>query len=132
MSMTDPIADLLTRLRNAMMARHRTVDVPSSKLKVEIARILSEEGYVAGYEVVGDGRQSVLRVALKYGTTGVRAITGLERVSRPGRRVYCGKGEIPRVLGGLGITLLSTPTGVLTGTASQRAGVGGEVLCNVW
>jgi small subunit ribosomal protein S8 len=132
MSMTDPIADLLTRLRNGLMARHKTVDVPASKMKAEIARILAEEGYLTGYELVEDGRQGKLRLQLKYGNTGEKAITGLERVSRPGRRVYCGKGEIPRVLGGLGITILSTPKGVLTGTASQKAGVGGEVLCNVW
>jgi len=132
MSMTDPIADLLTRLRNGLMARHKTVDVPASKVKAEIARILAEEGYLTGYELVEDGRQGLLRLQLKYGSTGEKAITGLERVSRPGRRVYCGKGEIPRVLGGLGITILSTPKGLLTGTASQRAGVGGEVLCNVW
>jgi small subunit ribosomal protein S8 len=132
MSMTDPIADLLTRLRNGMMARHKTVDVPASKVKAEIARILAEEGYLSGYELVEDTRQGVLRLQLKYGNAGEKAITGLERVSRPGRRVYCGKGEIPRVLGGLGITILSTPKGVLTGTASQQAGVGGEVLCNVW
>ena len=132
MSMTDPIADLLTRLRNGLMARHKTVDVPASKMKAEIARILAEEGYLTGYELVEDGHQGVLRIQLKYGSSGEKVITGLERVSRPGRRVYCGKGGIPRVLGGLGITILSTPTGVLTGTASQRAGVGGEVLCNVW
>jgi small subunit ribosomal protein S8 len=122
----------LTRLRNGMMARHKTVDVPASKVKAEIARILAEEGYLSGYELVEDSRQGVLRLQLKYGNAGEKAITGLERVSRPGRRVYCGKGEIPRVLGGLGITILSTPKGVLTGTASQQAGVGGEVLCNVW
>jgi len=132
MSMTDPIADLLTRLRNGLMARHKTVDVPASKMKAEIARILAEEGYLTGYELVEDGRQGLLRLQLKYGNSGEKAITGVERVSRPGRRVYCGKGEIPRVLGGLGITILSTPKGVLTGTASQKAGVGGEVLCNVW
>ena len=132
MSMTDPIADLLTRLRNGLMARHKTVAVPASKMKAEIARILAEEGYLTGYELVADDRQGVLRIQLKYGSSGEKVITGLERVSRPGRRVYCGKGEIPRVLGGLGITILSTPKGVLTGTASQRAGVGGEVLCNVW
>ena len=132
MSMTDPIADLLTRLRNGLMARHKTVDVPASKMKAEIARILAEEGYLTGYELVADDRQGVLRIQLKYGSSGEKVITGLERVSRPGRRVYCGTDEIPRVLGGLGITILSTPKGVLTGTASQRAGVGGEVLCNVW
>ena len=132
MSMTDPIADLLTRVRNGLMARHKTIDVPASKMKAEIARILAEEGYLSGYELVQGGPQGVLRLQLKYGHDGEKAITGLERVSRPGRRVYCGKGEIPRVLGGLGITILSTPKGVLTGTASQSAGVGGEILCNVW
>ena len=132
MSMTDPIADLLTRLRNGLMARHKTVDVPASRVKAEIARILAEEGYLTGFELVEDDRQGLLRLQLKYGSSGEKVITGLERVSRPGRRVYCGKDEIPRVLGGLGITILSTPKGVLTGTASQRAGVGGEVLCNVW
>jgi small subunit ribosomal protein S8 len=101
-------------------------------VKAEIARILAEEGYLTGFERVDDGQQGVLRLQLKYANTGEKAITGLERVSRPGRRVYCGKGEIPKVLGGLGITILSTPKGVLTGAASQRAGVGGEVLCNVW
>jgi small subunit ribosomal protein S8 len=99
MSMTDPIADLLTRLRNGLMARHKTVDVPASKVKAEIARILAEEGYLTGYELVEDGRQGLLRLQLKYGSTGEKAITGLERVSRPGRRVYCGKGEIPRGAG---------------------------------
>ena len=132
MSMTDPIADLLTRIRNGMMARHRVVDVPASRLKVEIARILQQEGYVEGFEVAEETRQGVLRIRLKYGSAGERAITGLERVSRPGRLVYCGKGEIPKVLGGLGITILSTPKGILTGAASQQLGVGGEVLCNVW
>ena len=134
MSMTDPIADLLTRIRNGMLARHRSVDVPSSKMKVEIVRILREEGYVEGFELLEtEGHaQGTLRVQLKYGHAGERAITGVERVSRPGRRVYCGKGEIPKVLGGLGITILSTPKGVLTGAASQRLGVGGEILCNVW
>jgi small subunit ribosomal protein S8 len=132
MSMTDPIADLLTRVRNGLLARHKTVDVPASRMKVQIARILAEEGYLSGYELVEDGRQGILRIQLKYGNAGEKAITGLERVSRPGRRVYCGKGEIPRVLGGLGVTILSTPKGILTGAASQRLGVGGEVLCNVW
>ena len=132
MSMTDPIADLLTRIRNGLLARHKTVDVPSSRMKAEIVKILREEGYVDDFEVAQEGPQGVLRIRLKYSTDGEKAITGLERVSRPGRRVYCGKGEIPKVLGGLGITILSTPKGVLTGQASEKLGVGGEVLCNIW
>ncbi len=132
MSMTDPIADLLTRIRNAQMAKYKSVDVPSSRMKVSIAKILEDEGYIDNFKVVDDARQGVLRIHLKYGGAGERTITGLERVSRPGRRVYCGKDEIPKVLGGMGITILSTPKGVLTGAACRKLGVGGEVLCNVW
>jgi small subunit ribosomal protein S8 len=132
MSMTDPIADLLTRIRNGQMARHKSVDVPSSRMKVAIATILKDEGYIENFKVVEDERQGTLRLSLKYGSAGEKVITGLERVSRPGRRVYCGKDEIPRVLGGMGITILSTPKGVITGSACRRLGVGGEILCNVW
>ena len=132
MSMTDPIADLLSRIRNAQMAKHATVDAPASKVKAEIVRILREEGYLDDFQTVGEGPKSVIRIRLKYGSGGERTITGLERVSRPGRRVYCGKDEIPRVLGGLGVTILSTPQGIMTGTACRKVGVGGEVLCNVW
>ena len=132
MSMTDSIADLLTRIRNAQSARHATVDVPSSRMKVAIASILKDEGFVENFTQVEDPRQAILRIHLKYGPTGERAITGLERVSKPGRRVYRGKDEIPKVLGGLGVTILSTPKGVLTGSACRKLGVGGEVLCNVW
>jgi len=132
MSMTDPIADLLTRIRNGQMARHKSVDVPLSRMKVEITKILKDEGYIDNFKVAEDERQGILRVNLKYGSAGEKAITGLERVSRPGRRVYCGKDEIPRVLGGMGITILSTPKGVLTGSTCRRLGVGGEILCNVW
>jgi small subunit ribosomal protein S8 len=132
MSMTDPIADLLTRIRNGQMARHKSVDVPSSRMKVAIAKILKDEGYIESFKVVEDGHQGTLRVSLKYGSAGEKVITGLERVSRPGRRVYCGKDEIPRVLGGMGITILSTPKGVITGSTCRRLGVGGEILCNVW
>lgn len=132
MSMTDPIADLLTRIRNGQMARHKSVDVPLSRMKVAITKILKDEGYIDNFKVVEDERQGILRVNLKYGSAGEKAITGLERVSRPGRRVYCGKDGIPRVLGGMGITILSTPKGVLTGSACRRLGVGGEILCNVW
>ena len=133
MSMTDPIADLLTRIRNAYAARHETLDVPASRMKAEILRILEAEGYIAGHEVRDqDSPQGSIRVQLKYGADGVKAITRLERVSRPGRRVYCGKNDIPKVLNGLGITIVSTSRGVMSGGDCHRAGVGGEVLCNVW
>lgn len=132
MSMTDPIADLLTRIRNAQSAKHKTLDVPASKMKVAIVAILKDEGYVDNFSVVEEGPQGRVRIHLKYGHGGERGIHGLERVSRPGRRVYCGKDEIPKVLDGLGLTILSTPKGVLTGQACRRLGVGGEVLCNIW
>ena len=132
MSMTDPIADLLTRIRNAQVARHKTVDVPASKIKVAIVTILKDEGFVDNFKLVEAAVQGTIRIQLKYGNTGERAIQGLERVSRPGRRVYCGKDEIPKVLDGLGLTILSTPRGVMTGQSCRRLGVGGEILCNVW
>ena len=132
MSMTDPIADLLTRIRNGQMAKHATVDAPASRMKLHIVQILKDEGYIEDFQVIDKDERDVLRVKLKYVPAGVRAITGIERVSRPGRRVYCGKDEIPKVLGGLGVTILSTPKGILTGSACRKAGVGGEVLCNVW
>jgi len=137
MSVNDPIADMLTRLRNALLAGHQLVALPSSKLKVAIAKILKEEGYIASYEVV-DGMttgQKVLRVRLKY--VGERrdrksVITGLERISRPGRRVYTNKREIPWVLSGMGIAIVSTPKGVMTGQRARQLGVGGEILCKIW
>jgi small subunit ribosomal protein S8 len=137
MTFTDPIADMLTRIRNAVMAGHPTVAMPSSKLKVSIAKIMKDEGYIGGYEVA-DGKhpdQKVLRIRLKY--VGERrerhpVITQLERVSRPGRRVYAGKQEIPWVLSGMGIAILSTPKGVMTGQRARQLGVGGEILCKVW
>jgi small subunit ribosomal protein S8 len=132
MSMTDPVSDLLTRIRNAQMAKHKTVDVPSSRMKVAIVKILKDEGYIDNFKIIEDGGRAILRLHLKYGSGGERTIAGLERVSRPGRRVYCGKDEIPKVLGGLGITILSTPKGVMTGATCRKLGVGGEVLCNVW
>lgn len=137
MNVTDPIADMLTRIRNAVMAGHPTVALPNSKLKVAIAKILKDEGYISSYEVV-DGKtpsQKVLRLRLKYiGERRERkpVITGLQRVSRPGRRVYSGKTEIPWVLSGMGIAILSTPKGVMTGQRARQLGVGGEVLCKVW
>ena len=132
MNMTDPIADMLTRIRNGVRARLPKVDIPSSRLKGEIARILKNEGYIANFKVVEDTRQGSIRVFLKYGPGRERVITDLQRVSRPGCRIYCGKGEIPRVYGGLGINILSTSHGVMTGREAARTGVGGEILCNVW
>lgn len=132
MSMTDPIADLLTRIRNALQAKHASVEIPKSRMKVEIVKILRDEGYIEDFSVLDDEIQGKIDVRLRYLGDGTRSITGLERVSRPGRRVYCGKGEIPRVLNGLGITILSTSKGVMTGQTCRDQGVGGEVLCNVW
>ncbi|HZM60324.1 MAG TPA: 30S ribosomal protein S8 [Vicinamibacterales bacterium] len=137
--MTDPISDMLARLRNAVSAKHSRVDMPASKLKAEIARILQDEGYIQGFRLVEEpsektGRQprQVIRLFLKYGPRGERVITGLARVSRPGRRVYLGVEDVPQVLGGLGTSILTTSRGVMTGRAARKAGVGGEVLCNVW
>lgn len=133
MVMTDPIADMLTRIRNASRARHESVDVPSSKLKLEIARVLKEQGYIRDFKLVDEDKpQPTLRIFLKYGPDRTQAITGVRRVSTPGRRVYTGKDRIPRVLGGLGIAVLSTPRGVMSDREARRAGVGGEVLCYVW
>jgi small subunit ribosomal protein S8 len=132
MNMTDPIADMLTRIRNGVRAKLPKVDIPRSKLKVEIARILKDEGYVANFKVTEDDKQGVLRVYLKYGPGMERVITDVQRVSKPGCRIYCGKGEIPRVYGGLGINIISTSRGVMTGKTAAREGVGGEILCNVW
>ena len=136
--MTDPISDMLARLRNAVSAKHTRVDVPASKLKAEIARILQDEGYIQGFRLVEEtgqlGRQpqQLIRMFLKYGPRGERVITGVARVSRPGRRVYLGVDEVPQVLGGLGTSILTTSHGVMTGRAARKAGIGGEVLCNVW
>jgi small subunit ribosomal protein S8 len=132
MNMTDPIADMLTRVRNGVRAKLSKVDVPASKLKIEIARILKQEGYVSNMKVIGDEPQKAIRIYLRYGPGMERAITNLQRVSRPGCRIYCGKHEIPRVLGGMGINILSTSRGVMTGKEAARNGVGGEILCNVW
>jgi small subunit ribosomal protein S8 len=134
--MTDPIADMLSRIRNATIGRHARVDMPSSRLKVEIARILESEGYIQGFKVLepqaGERVQALLRVFLKYGPRGERVITGIQRVSRPGRRVYFGRDAVPDVLAGLGTSILTTSQGVMTGREAVKAGVGGEVLCNVW
>ena len=128
----DPISDMLTRVRNAMAARHPKVDVPASRLKAEVARILKEEGYIANYKVAEEGAKKTIKIYLKYSAGNASVITRIERVSRPGCRVYVGRNEIPRVLGGLGINILTTPKGVMTGRQARKAGVGGEVLCDSW
>ena len=131
MSLTDPVADFLARIRNAIRARHQKMDVPASTLKTEIARILKEEGYISNYKVQDEEGKLVLRVYLKYGGAEA-AIRDLARISRPGCRVYVGRDEIKRVQGGLGISILTTPKGVMTGRQARREGVGGELLCEVW
>ena len=130
--MTDPVADMLTRIRNALTARHTRVNIPASNLKVEIAKILKEEGYVHDFERVADDKQGVLKISLRRASDGSNVIFGLRRVSRPGCRIYVNKGEIPRVQGGLGVNILSTSRGLMTGRRATREGVGGEILCNVW
>jgi small subunit ribosomal protein S8 len=132
MNLTDPVADFLTRIRNAHRARHQKLDVPASRLKAEIARILKEEGYISNYKPVEENGQQQLRVYLKYGPNNEAVIRDLQRVSRPGCRVYIGKDEIRRVQGGLGISIMTTPKGVMTGRQARREGVGGEILCEVW
>ena len=129
---TDPIADMLTRIRNANTANHENVDIPASRMKRAIAEILKEEGFIRNYEVVSEGPQGTLRVTLKYGPEKEKVITGLRRISRPGLRVYTGRGEIPRVLGGLGLVIMSTSKGIMSGKRAKREGCGGEVLAYVW
>ena len=133
MTMSDPIADMLTRIRNANTAKHDTVDVPASKLKIAIAEILFNEGYIAKYEIVDEGSWSTIRITLKYGVDkNEKVISGLKRISKPGLRVYAASNELPKVLGGLGTAIISTNQGVLTDKEARRLGVGGEVLCFVW
>ena len=132
MQITDPIADMLTRIRNASAAGHDTVDIPASKMKKAIAQILLDEGYVRTYQLIDDGTQGIIRVTLKYGPSREKTITGLRRVSRPGLRVYAGADELPRVLRGLGIAIISTSKGVMTDKAARTGNVGGEVLAFVW
>jgi small subunit ribosomal protein S8 len=129
---SDPIADMLMRLRNAMSAKHQKVDVPASKLKSEIARILKDEGYILNYKLVDEGSHKAIRVYLKYTPANAPVISKIERISRPGCRVYVGKDDIPKVLGGLGINILTTPKGVMTGRTARKEGVGGELLCTVY
>jgi len=132
MTMTDPIADMLTRIRNANVVKHETVDVPASNIKKELSRILLEEGFIRGYDVIEDGKQGIIRIQLKYGQTGERVISGLKRISKPGMRVYAAKHEVPRVLNGLGISIISTSKGILTDKQARKENVGGEVICYVW
>ena len=132
MQITDPIADMLTRIRNANSSKHESVNVPASKLKIEIARILNEEGYINGYDVIDDGLQGVIKITLKYAANKQKVITGLKRVSKPGLRVYAGKDELPRVLRGLGIAIISTSKGIMTDKEARKANVGGEVLAFIW
>ncbi len=132
MTVSDPIADMLTRIRNAVMVRHDSVLVPSSRMKLSIARILREEGFIKNYEVLRVKPQRIIKIELKYGDRSRPLITGLERVSKPGLRVYVGRSENPRVLGGLGVAIVSTSKGVVTGQRAWRQGIGGELLCYVW
>ncbi len=132
MTMTDPIADMLTRIRNGSMVKHETVDIPASNLKKEIARILLEEGFIKGYDVIEDGKQGLIRMQLKYGANKEKVITGIKKISKPGLRVYAKKDEIPRVLGGLGIAIISTSKGIVTDKVARKEGVGGEVIAYIW
>ena len=129
---TDPLADMLTCIRNALQARHAKVDVPASRLKAEVARVMKEEGFLAAYKVIDEKGRKSMRLYLKYGPEKASVISGLKRMSRPGRRLYRGRREIRPVIGGLGISILTTPRGVMTRRAARRQGVGGEVLCEVW
>ena len=129
---SDPIADMLTRVRNALKARFQKVDVPASKLKTELARILKDEGYILNYKIVDDGNHKAIRVYLKYTAANAPVISHIECVSRPGCRVYVGSTDIPKVLGGLGVNILTTPKGVMTGKSARKEGVGGELLCQIW
>ena len=132
MVVTDPIADMLTRIRNAQVARHNTVDVPASNMKKSIAQILLAEGYIKGYTVIDDGVQGMIRIQLKYGENYSKVVTGLKRISRPGLRIYARKDNLPQVLNGFGIAIMSTSKGVITSRNAREEGVGGEVLCYVW
>ena len=132
MSVSDPIADMLTRIRNAIMARHDSVLVPSSKIKLAVARILKEEGFITDYEVVKSKNHRAIKIELRYDESDKSVISGLERISKPGLRVYAGSNEIPRVFNGLGVAIVTTAKGVMTGRQAWRQGLGGEILCNVW
>lgn len=130
--MTDPIADMLTRIKNANMVRMEKVDIPASKLKIEMTKILKEKGFIKGYKVLKDKKQGILKISLKYVADGERVISGLKKISKPGRRVYVDKKEIPKVMGGFGIAILSTSKGIFSDESCRREGIGGEVLCYIW
>lgn len=132
MTMTDPIADMLTRIRNANTVGHETVDIPASRMKKSIAGILTEEGYIKGFDVIEDNKQGTIRVQMKYGPDKERVITGIKKISKPGLKVYAKANEVPRVLGGLGIAIISTSNGVVSDKEARKLGVGGEVVCYVW
>lgn len=131
MTFTDPIADMLTRIRNANTVKHASVDVPASNMKKRLAEILAEEGFIKGFDVIDDGKQGIIRIEMKYHNND-RVISGLKRISKPGLRVYANKTEVPKVLGGLGIAVISTSNGVVTDKVARKLGVGGEVICYVW
>ncbi|MBI5195429.1 MAG: 30S ribosomal protein S8 [Nitrospirae bacterium] len=130
--MTDPIADMITRIRNANMIKAEKVDIPASKIKLEVTKILKEKGFIKGYRMLKDKKQGILRVSLKYSANGEKIISGLKRISKPGRRIYVGKDDVPKVMGGIGVAIISTSKGVLYDEECRRDGVGGEVLCYVW
>ena len=132
MSMTDPIADMLTRIRNAQRASHELVNIPSSKLKINVAKVLKSEGYIKNFRIISDGQHRFMRIFLKYDKEGVAIIEGIKRVSKPGCRVYAGSDEVPKVLNGYGINILSTSKGLMTDNEARKMGVGGEILCAVW
>jgi len=132
MSMTDPIADMLTRIRNAQRASHELVNIPSSKLKINVAKVLKSEGYVKNFRIISDGQHRFIRIFLKYDKEGIAIIEGIKRVSKPGCRVYAGSNEVPKVLNGYGINILSTSKGLMTDNEARKMGVGGEILCAVW
>lgn len=132
MTQTDPIADLLTRIRNATLVRHRDVSIPLSRMKVEIVKVLKEEGYISNFKVVDDNKQGILKINLKYTNDNQSVISGLKRVSKPGCRIYCKKDSVPKVLDGLGILIVSTSSGIATGKKCEDLGIGGEVLCQIW
>lgn len=130
--MTDPMADMLTRIRNSSDAKHSSVDIPASNIKKELAEILLNEGFIKSYDVIKDGKQGIIRIELKYGTQNERVISGIKRISKPGLRVYAKAQEVPKVLGGLGIAILSTSKGVMVDKVARKEGIGGEVICYIW
>jgi small subunit ribosomal protein S8 len=132
MTQTDPIADLLTRIRNATLVRHRDVSIPLSRMKIEIVKVLKEEGYISNFKVIDDNKQGILKINLKYNNENQSVISGLKRVSKPGCRIYCKKDSVPKVLDGLGILIVSTSSGIATGKKCEDLGIGGEVLCQIW